>query len=55
MAFPQKKIRERLRVVPVQETQIPSEEDAIRDFAHDGGSLTLFPEFGKDPLSGHPD
>ena len=42
-------------MVPVQETQIPSEEDAIRDFAHDGGSLTLFPEFGKDPLSGHPD
>ena len=53
--IPTEKIRERFRVAPIQETQIPSEEDAIRDFAHDGGSLTLFPEFGKETLSGHPD
>ncbi len=38
-------------VAPIDEAQIPLEEEAVRLFEEDGGTLTLWSPFGVDPLA----
>ena len=37
----------------INDSQIPSVESAVASFCSTGGSLTLFPKFGEDPLDGN--
>lgn len=42
------------RAASVPENLIPTAEDAVAQYEANGGHLTLFPNFGTDPLGGDP-